>query len=72
MSAPRTDIEKQKRWHWAPLAGMALAVVFGLGIIFIWLMDEAAGSGEPGAEPNVQTETTPAQTAPPAAAAPVY
>jgi hypothetical protein len=36
MSAPQTNIEKQKRWHRGPLVGMAAVVVF-VGFMFLWL-----------------------------------
>lgn len=68
MSAPQTNIEKQKRRHRGPLIGMALAVVFGVGLILYWLLDEAAEGQSPlDAEPAVtvpQTGTAPTGTAP--------
>ena len=39
MSAPRTNIEKQKRRHWWPLVGLALAVAFGAGMFLLWMVD---------------------------------
>lgn len=59
MSAPQTDIETQKRWHRGPLIGMALVTLFGLAMVFIWLMGEAANGRKPG-----DSETAPTQTAP--------
>lgn len=47
MSAPQTDPEKQRRRHWVPLMGMALAAVFGIVVILYWLMEEAALSDPP-------------------------
>lgn len=47
MSAPSTDIEKQKRWHRVPLFGMALAVLIGVGSVFLWLTQEVAESDPP-------------------------
>lgn len=44
MSAPQTNLEKQKRRHWAPLLGMALVTLFGVGIILYWLGEEVAES----------------------------
>lgn len=41
MSAPQTNIEKQKRRHWAPLVGSALVAVFGVLIILWWMTEEA-------------------------------
>ena len=67
MSAPQTNIEKQKRRHRGPLIGMALAVVFGVGLIVYWMLDEAAEGQSPlDAEPVTvpQTGTAPTGTAP--------
>lgn len=36
MSAPQTNIEKQKRWHRGPLLGMAAVLIF-VGLMFLWL-----------------------------------
>jgi hypothetical protein len=58
MSAPRTDIEKQTRWHKWPLIGMALAVLIGVGSAFLWLTDEVAGSDPPDNE-EVEEVTVP-------------
>lgn len=44
MSAPQTNIEKQKKRHWAPLIGMALAALFGVLLILYWIGEEVAGS----------------------------
>ncbi len=46
MSAPRTNIETQKRWHRAPLIGMTVVVVFALGLLF-WQMVKVADEGTP-------------------------
>jgi hypothetical protein len=43
MSAPKTNLEKQKRRHWAPLLGMALVALFGVALIVYWQVEEAAG-----------------------------
>lgn len=46
MSAPQTNIEKQKRWHKAPLIGIAAVVLFGLAMLIgvfgysVWYGDE--------------------------------
>ena len=48
MSAPQTNIEKQKRWHKGPLIGIALVTLFGVSMVFIWLMGEAANGKKPG------------------------
>ena len=64
MSAPQTNIEKQKRWHRGPLIGMTLVTIFGVGMIFIWLMDESAHGGKLGAMPPAPVETAPAKPCP--------
>ncbi len=46
MSAPRTNIETQKRWHRGPLIGMFAVVVFALGLLF-WQMVIVADEGTP-------------------------
>lgn len=47
MSAPRTNLEKQKRRHWGPLLGMALVTVFAVGLIIYWLGEEVSQSDPP-------------------------
>ena len=47
MSAPNTNLEKQASRHIAPLIGIVLAVVFGAGMIFFWLMHESADADPP-------------------------
>lgn len=64
MAAPQTDIEKQKRWHRGPLIGMALVVVFGVGLIAYWLIDESANRVEPDPTPAIQGQEVPADNAP--------
>ena len=49
---------------------MALVTIFGVGMIFIWLMDEAAHGGKPGTVPRAPVETAPAETMPKANPAP--
>ena len=68
MAAPQTDIEKQKRWHRGPLIGMALVVIFGVGLITYWLIDESANRVEPDPTPAIQGEAAPAEDAPTATA----
>jgi hypothetical protein len=34
MSALKTDVEKQKRWHRGPLIGMAPVTFFGVAMLF--------------------------------------
>ena len=58
MSAPNTNLDKQRRRHWGPLIGMAVVVIFGVVMIFFWLGEEAAQS-DPAAPPPVTQETAP-------------
>jgi len=53
MSAPNTNIEKQKRRHIGPLVGMGAVVVFGVGLIIYWQFEEAAGGQPPTSEDAV-------------------
>ena len=42
MSPPDTNLKKQERRHFGPLIGMALVVIFGIGIIVYWTGEEVA------------------------------
>ncbi|MDT8855947.1 hypothetical protein RNZ50_13185 [Paracoccaceae bacterium Fryx2] len=69
MSAPNTNLDKQKRRHRGPLIGMAAVVLFGVGIIAYWLTEESADGQSPADAPAAHTdpETQPdpaTQTAP--------
>lgn len=46
MSAPRTNIETQTRWHRGPIIGMILVVLFALGLLF-WQLMSVAEDGTP-------------------------
>lgn len=70
MSAPDTNIEKQKRRHRGPLIGMAVVVIFALGLILFWLMDEVDNGADPEAADPAGVVIDPAVTAPPAVAPP--
>jgi hypothetical protein len=62
VSAPRTNIEKQKKKHFTPLVGVGLAVAFGIVMVLLYLgnaFDRAKG-------PNIGEDDTQV-TAPPAA-----
>ena len=65
MSAPQTNIEKQKRWHRGPLIGMALVVIFGVGLIFFWLLRESADGVPLGTVEDEQQEAAPPHSEPP-------
>lgn len=45
MSAPDTNLEKQKRRHRGPLVGMAVGVTF-VAIIFLWMIGIVAFDGQ--------------------------
>ena len=64
MSAPQTNIEKQKRWHRGPLIGMAVVAIFGVAMLFFWLMDEAKNGDSPTKSPEASESTEPAGTVP--------
>jgi hypothetical protein len=51
MSAPRTNIETQSRWHRAPLIGMVAAVVFALGLLFWQMMMTVPDATPPAGDP---------------------
>jgi hypothetical protein len=63
MSAPRTNLEKQKRRHIVPLLGMALVVLFGVGLIIFWQAEEASQGRGPGDDrptvPGTEREVVP-------------
>lgn len=46
MSAPNTNLEKQKRWHRGPLIGMIAVVIFALSAL-AYLMLYTADGGTP-------------------------
>lgn len=47
MSAPQTNIEKQQRRHWGPLAGIALGILV-VAVLFIgWMVWVTANGQEP-------------------------
>lgn len=65
MSAPKTNIETQKRQHVVPLIGMALVVVFGVGLIVYWQFEESSQGAAPGADvTDVPAEKPSADAAP--------
>ncbi len=72
MSAPQTNVERQKRRHWGPIVGITVALAFAafLGISNFWqaTTDEDAGRAtqpetaipatEPMADPSVPPATS--------------
>ncbi len=63
MSAPQTNLEKQKRRHKGPLIGMAAVVLFGVGLIGYWLIEESAMSENPvGSDTEQDGGTAPTPT----------
>lgn len=66
MSAPHTDIEKQRRRHKGPLIGMALVVVFAVALIFFWWGELASKT-----EPRTPNDVTTIQQADPSVEVPV-
>ncbi len=65
MSAPHTDIEKQRRRHRGPLIGMALVVVFAVALIFFWWGDLASKTA-----PRTPNDATTLQQADPSVEVP--
>ncbi|WP_172299851.1 hypothetical protein [Pseudoruegeria sp. HB172150] len=57
MSAPKTNIEKQKRRHWAPLAGIALALIFAT-LLTAWFLGYLAVQGEDRGDTESKLTTT--------------
>ncbi len=68
MTPPDTDLKKQERRHIGPLIGMAVVVIFGIGIIVYWIGEEVATAPEddgttleaPTAEDGVSRDVEPA------------
>lgn len=48
MSAPNTNLAKERRRHRGPLIGMGLGVIFVLGILLFWLGSEFSLGTAPG------------------------
>jgi hypothetical protein len=74
MSAPQTNIEKQKHWHRGPLVGMAAGILF-VGLMFLWLTGslgpdepDAPVATEQGGVPTVEGISPDATVVPPAPA----
>lgn len=58
MSAPKTNLEKQKKRHWGPLTGIVavLLVVGVLFLAFLYYTMDADPADPPGAETEVAPE----------------
>lgn len=76
MSAPNTNIERQRRRHRGPLIGMTLAVIFVLALFAMWLTGQIGSTPAPSTAPApaaavpLQSAPAPAPAAPQAPAAP--
>lgn len=67
MSAPNTNLDKQRKRHWAPLLGIAAATLFGVIIIVYWIGEEVVESDpQPPAGLDAGTVNEPAQSTIPA------
>jgi hypothetical protein len=66
MSAPQTNIETQKRRHWGPLFGIALAVLVGAVMAVLLTFNAADDEGAPLSPSTEQGETVPDPGANPA------
>ncbi|WP_283179604.1 hypothetical protein [Gemmobacter sp. 24YEA27] len=67
MSAPNTNLEKQRKRHWAPLLGIAAAALFGVLLIVYWIGEEVV-EADPDAPAGLDAGTVnePAQSTIPA------
>jgi ABC-type transporter Mla subunit MlaD len=65
MAPHDTNTPKEGRRHAAPLIGMALVVLFGVGLIFWWVVEVTQGPEE---APNNPVEAPAAEPASPATA----
>ncbi len=59
MSAPETNVKRQKRNHWPALAGIAAALGFAAIITLVWTADGADELGVPDETPVVDTGPEP-------------
>ncbi|MFG6660890.1 hypothetical protein [Sulfitobacter sp. 915] len=68
MTPPDANLKKQERRHIGPLIGMAVVVIFGIGIIIYWMGEEVATAPEddgttvevPTAEDGISRDVEPA------------
>lgn len=70
MSAPRTNLDRQKRRHIGPLIGIAVVTVFAVLLIVYWLFEEAwyADPRSPSAAETMPTSPLPPEVTTPAPA----
>jgi flagellar basal body-associated protein FliL len=61
MSAPQTNIERQKRRHAGPIIGMVVVVAFALGLLFAFITF-LSSNGQPEESPTSQGIAIPADT----------
>ncbi len=57
MSSPKTNLEKQKRRHWGPLVGIAVALTVA-AVLLLWLMGYIADTDTPDPAPDPAIEET--------------
>lgn len=70
MSAPRTEVDKQARRHWASIAGVVVVVVLVLAAFLWWFNDETHDPDMPVTSPDQTTEPLGSDAALPPAAVP--
>ena len=64
MSAPQTNIKKQRRRHKGPLVGLTLVVIFGVGLILYWIFELFAEAPEHPGEREIPSLAPPAGEGP--------
>ncbi|WP_103333681.1 hypothetical protein [Pseudotabrizicola formosa] len=68
MSAPQTNIEKQKRRHRGPLIGM-IVVVLAVGLYYLWWVGYEVSESNPPQGEQTQIDSRTGQTTDPAPSA---
>lgn len=59
MSAPDTNLSKQKRRHRFPLVGMAVATAIGVLLILFWVSDLFVAPADDGVDAETPAISTP-------------
>ncbi|MCV2868849.1 hypothetical protein OEW28_09435 [Defluviimonas sp. WL0002] len=59
MSAPKDNFDKEARKSVWPLLGIALVVLFAVGLIVFWLFEEAVEAPAPGESGEVEQDVAP-------------